>query len=71
VALVRCHFLFGTFAGCVQYHAARSSRMKAPMNLRRAASPEVRVRPRILRLMPQTAASWRRAMDRCELLASR
>jgi cobalt-zinc-cadmium efflux system outer membrane protein len=63
-------FLVGTFAGCVQYHAA-------PLGLRAGADEfaarrlaEVQLRAEILRLMPQTATTWPpREWDRAELLA--
>ena len=62
--------LVGTFAGCVQYHAA-------PLELRAGADEfaarrltEIQLRDEILRLMPQNATAWPpREWDRAELLA--
>ncbi len=70
--------LAGTFAGCVQYHAAPlepqdSADEFAARRLTEVAArrlTEVRLRAEILRLMPQTAAAWPpREWDRAELLA--
>jgi len=62
--------LAGTFAGCVQYHAAPLEPQDSADEFAARRLTEVRVRAEILRLMPQTAAAWPpREWDRAELLA--
>ncbi len=62
--------LAGTFAGCVQYHAAPLEPQDSADEFAARRLTEVRLRAEILRLMPQTAAAWPpREWDRAELLA--
>ena len=62
--------LVGTFAGCVQYHAAPLKPQDSADEFAARRITEVRLRAEILRLMPQTAAAWPpREWDRAELLA--
>src|SRR5258707_3697223 len=62
--------LAGTFAGCVQYHAAPLEPQDSADEFAARRLTEVRLRAEILRLMPQTAAAWPPLeWDRAELLA--
>ena len=62
--------LVGTFAGCVQYHAAPLKPQDSADEFAARRLTEVRLRAEILHLMPQTAAAWPpREWDRAELLA--
>jgi len=62
--------LVGTFAGCVQYHAAPLKPEHSADEFAARRLTEVQLRDEILRLMPQTAAAWPpREWDRGELLA--
>jgi len=62
--------LVGTFAGCVQYHAAPLEPEHSADEFAARRLTEVQLRDEILRLMPQTAAAWPpREWDRGELLA--
>jgi outer membrane protein, heavy metal efflux system len=61
--------LFGTFAGCVQYHAAPLAPEHGADAFAARRLTEIQLRDEILRLMPQTAAWPPREWDRGELLA--
>ncbi len=62
--------LVGTFAGCVQYHAAPLEPEHSVDEFAARRLTEIQLRDEILRLMPQTAATWPpREWDRAELLA--
>ncbi len=62
--------LVGTFAGCIQYHAAPLKPEHSADEFAARRLTEIQLRDEILRLMPQTAAAWPpREWDRGELLA--
>jgi cobalt-zinc-cadmium efflux system outer membrane protein len=62
--------LVGTFAGCVQYHAAPLKPEHGADEFAARRLTEIQLRGEILRLMPQTGTTWPpREWDRAELLA--
>src|SRR5713226_2165298 len=62
--------LVGTFAGCVQYHAAPLKPEHSVDEFAARRLTEIQLRGEILRLMPQTGTTWPpREWDRAELLA--
>src|ERR1700722_19194272 len=62
--------LLGTLVGCVQYHAAPLEPEHSADEFAARRLTEVRLRDELIRLMPQTAATWPpREWDRAELLA--
>jgi cobalt-zinc-cadmium efflux system outer membrane protein len=69
----RCGALFsllGTLVGCVQYHAAPLEPEHSAGEFAARRLTEVRLPDELIRLMPQTAATWPpREWDRAELLA--
>jgi outer membrane protein, heavy metal efflux system len=61
--------LVGTFAGCVQYHAAPLALKGGADEFAARRLAEIPLRDEILRLMPQAATAWPpREWDRAELL---
>jgi outer membrane protein, heavy metal efflux system len=61
--------LVGTFAGCVQYHAAPLALKGGADEFAARRLTEIPLRDEILRLMPQAATTWPpREWDRAELL---
>jgi outer membrane protein TolC len=61
--------LVGTFAGCVQYHAAPLALNGGADEFAARRLTEIPLRDEILRLMPQAATTWPpREWDRAELL---